>query len=259
MISCRLKGGLGNLMFQIAGIESLSKKSNIKCGYYNVDEIINWINSETNHRPELKHANDYLKMFKNFNWPKIPQPKNKVAVSFNYSNIQVKDNTIYDGYFQSEKFFYSKEFIQWLFEPSDFVLNKLEKYKDILEGNTCALHVRRGDYLKFSSHVVKDMGYFNNAINIIKADKYLVFSDDIEWCKSKFIGSQYHFIENEKDYIEIFLQSKCKHNIISSSSFSWWGAYLNKNENKIIIAPSQWFTGGKFNSDDIVPENWIKI
>lgn len=60
-------------------------------------------------------------------------------------------------------------------------------------------------------------------------DRYLIFSDDIPWCKEHFKGEHFYFIENEKDYVELFLQSKCTHNIISSSTFSWWGAYLNTN------------------------------
>jgi hypothetical protein len=259
MISCRLKGGLGNLMFQIAGVESLGKKFKLNVGYYNVDEIINWLNTETKHRPELNHASDYLKIFKNFNWPKISQPRYKIMVPFHYTTIRANDNTVYDGYFQSEKFFYDRNFILNLFEPSSFIEKEMEKYKGLLEGNTCSVHIRRGDYLNISTHRVSDKQYFENAMGLIKADKYLVFSDDIQWCKSMFSGNQYHFIENEKDYIELFLQSKCKHNIISSSTFSWWGAYLNKNQNKKVIAPNVWFTSNKYNYTDVVPKNWIKI
>ena len=90
-----------------------------------------------------------------------------------------------------------------------------------------------------------------------EVDRYLVFSDDLEWCKQNFIGDKFIFIENEKDYVELFLQSKCTHNIISSSSFSWWGAYLNKNKDKTVVGPKQWFTVEKRN--DIIPERWETI
>jgi hypothetical protein len=259
MISCRLKGGLGNFMFQIAAIESLGKKFNLPVGYYNVDEILDWLNTETAFNPELNHAYDYLKIFKNFNWPKASQPRNKTVVPFHFTDIIAKDDTTYDGYFQSEKFFYDRNFILTLFEPSAFIEKEMEKYKDYLKGNTCSIHVRRGDYLKISTHHVSDKQYFENAMGLVKADNYLVFSDDMQWCKSVFLGNQYYFIENEKDYVEVFLQSRCKHNIISSSTFSWWGAYLNKNQDKKVIAPKVWFMDNKYDSSDVVPENWIKI
>ena len=82
----------------------------------------------------------------------------------------------------------------------------------------------------------------------------------------EFIGKkiEFHYSDNDKkimglpkDYVEIFLQSKCTHNIISSSSFSWWGAYLNTNTNKKVIGPSQWFTSVKANN--IIPERWQTI
>ena len=88
-------------------------------------------------------------------------------------------------------------------------------------------------------------------------DKYLVFSDDIEWCKTQFVGDKFIFIEQEKDYVELFLQSKCNHNIISSSSFSWWGAYLNNKENRKIVGPKQWFSNTKRNN--IIPQSWITV
>jgi len=173
-----------------------------------------------------------------------------------------KNKAIYHGYFQTEKYFTNRNLILNLFEPSDFVLSNLEKYKDILQGNTCAIHVRRGEYSlnPQSKHYTKDMAWYNSAMGIINAEHYIVFSDDIEYARQNFIGDKFIFVE-DKDYIELFLMSLCKHNIISSSSFSWWGAWLNKNDNKKVIAPAKWF--GTIESNyldiDIVPESWIKL
>ena len=260
MISCRLKGGLGNIMFQIAAIESMSKKHNIEAGYYNVNDQIQKIDDDAVHNPSIKHAKDYLKIFENFKWKIIEKPNNKIDVPFHYTKLTPINNTIYDGFFQSEKYFLNRKFIIDLFQPSKFVIDKLQKYDSVLKENTCSIHIRRGDYLKYSMHVSRDIEYYKKGIELIgKVDRYLIFSDDIQWCKNNFKGNEYLFIENERDYIEIFLQSLCNHNIISSSSFSWWGAYLNNNLNKKVIAPLEWFNGGKFDSKDIVPPNWIKI
>ena len=92
--------------------------------------------------------------------------------------------------------------------------------------------------------------------------KYLIFSDDLEWCKENF-----DFIENKviiegnTDYQDLYLMSLCKNNIICNSTFSWWGAWLNKNDKKIVIAPEKWFSSADeyYNTEDIIPSNSIKI
>lgn len=259
MITCRLKGGLGNMMFQIAFIEYEGKVNNFQTGYWNVEENFNHLNGNVHHNPELQHAFDYQKIFRKFNWKRINNPpSNKIDIPFHYESFKLNDNVMYDGFFQSEKYFPNRSFILDLFLPTNFVTQQLEKYNHLLEGTTCSIHVRRGDYLKYDLHVAREMAYFNKGIATVGAvDKYLVFSDDIEWCKNNFIGEKFIFIEYEKDYVELFLQSKCTHNIISSSSFSWWGAYLNNKPNRKIVGPKQWFSNTKHNN--IIPESWITI
>ena len=112
----------------------------------------------------------------------------------------------------------------------------------------------------------RDRTYDKPSRTIKEIDKDLVFSDDIKWCKENFIGDKFLFIEEDRDYIELFLMSQCNHNIIANSSFSWWGAWLNKNENKIVVAPSKWFGENSeyikqegINDKDILPKSWIKI
>jgi hypothetical protein len=132
----------------------------------------------------------------------------------------------------------------------------MEKYKDYI-----GIHIRRGDYLRFPDHhPILPIEYYKTAIDYFKADNVFVFSDDIDWCKSNIIGDNIIYIENEKDYIEMYLMSLCENNIISNSSFSWWGAWLNENKNKKVIGPKLWFGNAiQFISDDIIPEGWIKI
>jgi hypothetical protein len=103
--------------------------------------------------------------------------------------------------------------------------------------------------------------------------KFLVFSNDIEWCKKNFTKDMgfenIEFADNNANYIDLELMSKCDHNIIANSTFSWWGAYLNKNPNKIIITPKQWITQHLANlscegnnaqyMEDLLLKEWIKI
>jgi len=269
MIHCYLKGGLGNMMFQIAATFSFANENNTEANFPNLKSHLNYLNEEQAHNPFLNytHEYNYLNIFKNLKCIKKDCSLKVYNFPFNYKNIKLESpDSIIDGFFQSEKYFKNNEsFIRESFRINDFILDKIhEKYKDILEyKNTTSIHIRRGDYLKLNNHHPSlSLDYFRNAIDLTKSntDKYIIFSDDIEWCKTKFQGNRFIFIENQKDYIELYLMSLCKNNIISNSSFSWWGAWLNLNENKIIISPKQWF-GELIKEDDsdIIPENWKRI
>lgn len=109
-------------------------------------------------------------------------------------------------------------------------------------------------------HPIQDMNYYNQAMNLIKSDKYMIFSDDIPLCKTKFIGDQFIFAEGNSNIEDLALQASCDNNIICNSSFSWWAGFLNKNPNKKVIYPSKWF-GVKLphNTNDMCPPEWIKI
>jgi len=262
-ITSRLKGGLGNMLFIIAGIEYLGYSQNVKTFYYNVDANLHYLNNEINHNPLLKHAFEYKTIFKNFHWHSESIANcNKQIVPFEYVPITVNKsvNTEYDGFFQSEKYFPNSIFIWNLFTPSNLIQNYLKKYNYLKSYSTCAVHIRRGDYLKLSHiHTPQTLAYYKKAMSLMSVQKYILFSDDIQWCKNEFQGNEFVFIENEKDYIEIFLQAQCNHNIISNSTFGWWGAYLNKNKNKKVIAPAKWFGSDKHNGKDVVPLSWKKI
>jgi len=90
--------------------------------------------------------------------------------------------------------------------------------------------------------------------------QFLVFSDDIGWCKSTFQRPNIHFIEGERDVVDLQLMARCKHNIIANSSFSWWGAWLNPHPGKQVFAPQNWFGSEALHHDtrDLIPENWVK-
>jgi len=150
---------------------------------------------------------------------------------------------------------------------SRFFINKqnkpVDKYNFLKNKKTTSIHVRRGDYVNHPNHhPTQSLEYYLEAIKILKdeTELFLVFSDDINWCKENIKLDNVVYIENEKDYIELYLMSVCTNNIISNSSFSWWGAWLNKNEDKKVIGPLKWFGDAiKHNTGDVLPENWIKL
>jgi hypothetical protein len=270
MIYCNLKGGLGNMMFQIAASLSMAAKFNTKCSFPNFMNHLIYLNDDIKYNPKLKHSNEYVNLFKNLNFF-LPDSKNIPTLSFPFHFVEppmITGDCYIDGFFQSEKYFYKeKSIIEKNFSISPEWENFIKtKYKDILEYKTTSVHVRRGDYVKSSLyHRVLDLNYYVESIKFLEnnTDLFIVFSDDINWCKENFTNSNIVFVENEKDYIELSLMQYCNNNIISNSSFSWWGAFLNKNDSKIVISPSSksWF--GPLNSHletkDLIPENWIQI
>ncbi len=134
-----------------------------------------------------------------------------------------------------------------------------------------SLHIRRGDYVsnKVTNqvHGVCDLNYYSHAISYIAeriSNTHLfVFSDDPEWAKGNLKTEiPTFFVDNnraDKDYEDLKLMRQCKHNIIANSSFSWWGAWLNQNAGKIVIAPKKWFNDKSINTKDLIPEKWIRL
>ena len=120
--------------------------------------------------------------------------------------------------------------------------------------------MRRGDYLKLSEfHAVLGKEYYDKAMSKYHGAKFVFFSDDIEWCKKNFSSIENtHFVEGETDVVDLYFMSIMKHNIIANSTFSWWGAWLNKNPDKIVIAPHKWYgpKNSHLEDNDIIPEHW---
>jgi hypothetical protein len=258
MVSIEIKGGIGNILFQISTayatsldnkVEMIVDNSNYYGGHFGLDKYKN--NIFRNIPFSIGPTTYPVYGEKEFKYNELPNFKNDVKLI---------------GYFQSEKYFtkYRNE-ILGLFSPTNYILDRINKYYSlILEKNTCSIHVRRGDYLHLGDfHPTQKESYYIEATKKLDKDTfYLIFSDDINWCLKNFDFIENKiFVDNLEDYEELYLMSMCKNNIIANSSFSWWGAWMNKNENKKIISPSIWF--GKslhyHDTSDIYCENWIKI
>ena len=189
---------------------------------------------------------------------KIHQEQN-----FHYNEILgIEDGDALWGYWQSEKYFkdYENE-IKDLFSPTEEIVDYINsKYGGILK-NSVSIHSRRGDYLNAPGyHPTCDMEYYRSAISHFGHRKnFLVFGDDVNWLRDNFDGN-FHIIQ-ETDVIDLYIMSMCKDNIIANSSFSWWGAWLNSNENKKVIAPKNWFGSALsgHNTKDLLPDSWITI
>jgi hypothetical protein len=290
----KLSGGLGNQLFQYAFSRAFSErtKSNLILDLSNYNSFLL---GETKRKYELdfynlsatkyKYSIPYLsKAFQLFpilsNIYGLRYYKEK-SLSYDTDILKVEANVYFDGYWQSYKYFqdYSILIYNELLPSSDAIISEylLNVLSKINTTNSVAIHVRRGDYITNKSandtHGILGEHYYSTALKYINGyihnPTYFIFSDDIEWCKSFF--SQYDGIfifpsdvSKNLPQEDIMLISHCKHCIIANSSFSWWGAWLgdckfNFND-RIVIAPKQWFLSDNINDiDSRLPENWIKL
>lgn len=191
---------------------------------------------------------------------------------YNQDFARLPDNIYLDGYWQSEHYF-SKVIndIRSEFVPVTDVAGKCDELLQMIGSyNSVSVHIRRGDYVTSPEvafvHGVCAPDYYQTCMREIsrqvESPLFVIFSDDIEWVKHNF-NVPYRHILVEQDHsktpeVDLSLMSLCNHNIIANSSFSWWGAWLNDNPEKIVYAPKKWFKDDR-RTTDIVPERWRTI
>lgn len=182
------------------------------------------------------------------------------------------DNATYQGYFNSEKYFsqHSLE-IRQIFTPHSGCLNSegLELARQIKsQANPVSVHVRRGDYLTNPEarrwHGEIAQTYYRQALKIIM-EKHpnphlFIFSDEPSWClKNLNLSQPTTVVFGQSAVSDLLLMSMCRHHIIANSTFSWWGAWLNAQPDKIVIAPAQWLAKRNLKNSDLFPKDWIII
>jgi len=297
MIIVQLLGGLGNQMFQYAAARKIAHDKNTtlkldvscfkdyKCATERQYELscFNIIESfasgeEVYHLKGAGADNISSKFFKVINKIK-PQHKRSYIKEkhfhFDPKISNVSDNIYLEGYWQSEKYFKEIEDIirnEFKIKGSPDAKNA-KKTEFISSSNlqSISVHIRRGDYITDSDtnsfHGICGLEYYQKAIDklagIIKNPHFFIFSDDPDWVKNNLI-LEYpatYVTENLgiKDYEDLRLMSLCKHHIIANSSFSWWGAWLSENTDKIVIVPKKWFNDPNINTDDLIPASWKRI
>jgi len=287
MIVTKLMGGLGNQLFQYAAGKALASHIKTICkvdisfldtpsgGVYtqrkfelNAFETVIEVMNEKEVQQFI--ANNKSKLNKLL--PALVKSKivTETGHQFQPNFFNSPDNSFLNGFWQSEKYFksFEKEIRKDLvFKTS--VLSDIESWINLIkQSNSVSLHIRRGDYVNLDSakafHGICSMNYYKEALDIIRNSigdiTVFVFSDDIEWCKSNFkTTDRVYFVETDSNYKEMHLMQNCMHHIIANSSFSWWGAWLNPSEEKMVVAPKKWFADESINVSDIIPNNWIKI
>ena len=192
---------------------------------------------------------------------------------FDFAKNIFYGDSYFEGYWQSEKYFkeYREELLKQFTLREEIHFQSQQYREKIKSTESVSLHIRRGDYITNthtnSVHGTCSLDYYKKAVfkieETVESAHFFIFSDDLDWAKENldFINN-ITFIELSKDipdHEEMYLMSLCKYNIIANSSFSWWGAWLNQNPNKVVIAPSQWFNDTSRDTSDLVPEDWIRL
>jgi len=264
-ITTNHQGGLCNVMFKLSAAISLALDNNVD--YIFSNEFLRQVDKDITCHGFDDYRIYYDNVLRNIKFiDRLPSNYRTHTHTFNYTPIHYnkEENLLLEGYFQSEKYFINnKEFILNLFKPTEEIKQSiLEKINNI--ENSISIHVRRGDYLNLPNfHPQQSIDYYKSAVNLLGADKnYLIFSDGLDGIKDMFdFIPNKQFVTLFENYLDLYAMSMCEHNIICNSSFSWWGAYLNENKNKKVIAPTKWFgpDASHLNSQDIVPDNWIKL
>ena len=270
-------GRLGNQLFQFASTYGIAKKAGYEAYF-----------PEDNTRiPSVEYFTDGVTREITFDVPKHFEFDSSLLKSkeditcvhqvrephFHFSEklFEIPDSCDLLGYYQSEKYFEhcKKEVKDLLTYKRCIVESVKEKYiNPIIEDRlrVTSIHFRLGDYLALSEyHNVLTEEYYSSAIREVNevTDLYYVFSDNIQHVKSFFYESKnVVYIETGSDIEQMCLMSHCDNNIIANSSYSWWAAWLNRNEDKIVVAPKKWFGpayDATHNTKDIYCKNWKVI
>ncbi|NLK45149.1 MAG: alpha-1,2-fucosyltransferase [Treponema sp.] len=281
----KIKSGLGNQMFQYAfakTLESLTGESvMLDLSQYNIDRLHNGFELSRLFDIDLKEApketvellstipNTFIKRIQRKFFTK-PTHYIEDETIFNENVFEIQSSCYFEGYWQSEKYFAPiKNKIADIFSFKYPINHSTEQCVSEIDEYTASIHIRRGDYLLGMNKNLNlcTINYYSTAVNLLQSyhtiKKIIVFSDDIPWCKKclSFKNIELVFADwnnTEDSWQDMYIMSKCKHNIIANSSFSWWGAYLNQNWNKMVIAPEQWNKKQKRNFR-IIPTDWTSL
>jgi len=252
----KIMGGLGNQLFQYAfGRVQMCNGIDVCFDNSTYSKLQKWPRP---YRLDKFETNVTLGQFIK-SQPTIKDPQSHCEIDL----LKLK-NRNFDGYWQFVQYY--TDILPTL--QKEFKV-KSELYTDYFthlffeigcKENTVSIHVRRGDYL-VQTWGILPFTYYLQAVQHTEGDLY-IFSDDVPWCKAHFkqeyFNRQITFVNAGEDYLDFELMKRCKYNIIGSSTFSWWAAFLNENSDKKVIAPAQWL-GGWIDNSLIYPKDWIKI
>mgnify|MGYP000205046855 CR=1 FL=1 len=280
-----LEGGLGNQMFQYAAARAASARTSSQLA---LDVRPLRVSGERSYSLGAFRLSETLELV-----TEGPAPRRNGRISNYISSLLGGERTFresgfrYDpavlrispslrmeGYFQSERYFADiAPVIRGDFTPQEDLLTEIDGLakKLIPPGQCVSLHVRRGDYTNpatMAVHGLLDVPYYEKALRLVaertgQSLPICVFTDDPAWVRANLtLPGEISFIsEHTRTPLQdLVLMSRCTHHITANSSFSWWGAWLNPHQDKVVVTPARWFQPSSgLDTTDLVPPNWLSI
>lgn len=294
MIIVKLLGGPGNQMFQYALGRHLAILNNTELklditGFENQrfvekrEYFLNRLKIKESFATEqdikkLSFSNVFMLGYLSRRFPVLgnllkPGYISEKHFHYNPETLSSRGDLYLEGFWQSEKYFRSiTEKIKSEFVPKIPLGRKSLSCLTLIKKSTSvAISTRRGEFAKSlrlkNYHGVLEGEYYFKAAEIVAKKvnnpRFFVFSDDLDWAKQhirlKFPTVYVSQAGTKRFYEDIFLMAACKHNIIANSAFSWWGAWLNPNPDKIVVAPKQWLANPRINTADVIPREWLRL
>lgn len=292
MIIVKIKGGLGNQLFQYALGRRLThfngQQLKLDISYYDTFKLRGYELHNLNIKEDIATADDLKALgitdskdlgstlHRALERRRSIEKRHRVveqSFAFEPKVLNVSKDAYLDGHWQSERYFSEiADIIRAEFTPRQRLDATSEKMvSDIARMSSVSLHIRRGDYVtnpvNREVYATCSNDYYLRCISEmakrIPDPHFFVFSDEVEWVKEnldfKHPVTYVDHNSQEEAYKDLYLMSKCKHHIIANSTFSWWGAWLANNRDKIVFAPSKWFNTPKPGEQDLIPESWIRI
>lgn len=291
MIIMKLKGGLGNQLFQYAAGRAIAERTHMKLkldvSSYQSDLLRDYrlgnydVASEIATREEIESLNpskaNYLRwVLRRLRWIFEPIHRRSYfkerGFPFNPEVLRIDQPAYLNGYWQSEKYFVAIRDILLRELTPRAMLNSASAAaaRAMQASSSVSLHIRRGDYIAnpgaHQIHGVVPLEYYGAAVEHIAArvadPHFFIFSDDMAWVQDNLrIGFPMTYVgaeQRNQDYDDLRLMSYCHHHIVANSSFSWWGAWLNPRTDKIVVAPQKWFAA-PIDVRDLTPAGWIRL
>lgn len=192
--------------------------------------------------------------------------------SFDPGVLDLPDGSYLAGWWQSERYFAdAAEVIRHDFVPRRPPSSENCHWLELIGACGCAVsvHVRRSDYLRSASHGTCSPAYYREAARLIKWRNganpvFFVFSDDPAWTREHLrLGGETHVLDHNdterEAHEDMRLMTACDHHIIANSTFSWWGAWLDRSLSKVVVAPEPWFRAPDLDAKDILPRGWLTV
>lgn len=277
MVITRVIGGFGNQLFQFAVGYALARERNTIL-YLDISSfrryltwpyqlsLISLDSVKSLDREFLTPLHQQLRIYlAPMSIFKVKMAK-EPSLEFHPWVAALKGNIYLEGYWQSEEYFknYHRELADRIIRPETISLENQKKIKGLAEGPSCAVHIRRGDYIGNSLHEVCTKEYYLRSMDYIAGRvpsvRFLIFTDDYSWACKNF-GEMPNTLVNRpspNSYEDFLLMNACQNSIISNSTFSWWATWLRVREG-IVLSPSKWFNSPEINNINIIPDRWVKI